>query len=297
MEFSDFWEKISEYMPADMDIDKDTKDFIPNYSYRQLKKNADGVELVRGRCVCLLLYPDDPSHMRALLRLNDWRFKYAAILHNWDKVEDSLFADEIDDDFLREQWLKENESSDGKYKKAHIHAVLSFSDAKTNTAVAKMLQINSNYVQVYTGEKILDIRLRYLCHMDNPDKVYYDPELATGILSSQLRDLQHELARPDNLLLLDAIDFLQSKYEKGIQVTEWKIVKSVDVVRSLVKNGYGRIVVKSNLKKTIDEWRFDHNRDVSNYQEEKKDFNIDVRLKKLENLLNEKDIEKNGTEF
>lgn len=292
MNFSEFYEKVLDYVPPDQD-EKSLINFKPNYSFKQMEKDEkkDKMVYARGRVVCLLLYPDDPSHLRAIRRLEDWQFKYAAILHNWDKIDDDSFLDELEDDSLIQQFKLENQTTDGIYKKAHVHAVLYFGNAKTNTAVAKILEINSNYVQIYKGENMLDVRLRYLCHMDDPHKKFYNPALATGSLSEKLLDLQHELARPDNLLLLDGLEYLQQVFEK-CKTTEWQFIKSVDVTKLLIKNGYGRLVVKTNLKRPIDEWRYDHNVRVK----EEKDIldltELKSRLEKLENLLNEKD-EKN----
>lgn len=288
MDFSDFYDKVLDYVPKGT-LETDLSSFRPNYSFKQLEKdkNSGDMVMMRGRVACLLLYPDDPSHLRAIRRLEDWKFKYSAILHNWDKLDDDSFLDELDDDYLIDQFHLENQTSDGIYKKAHVHVVLSFGNAKTNTAVAKIFGINSNYVQIYKGDKILDVRLRYLCHMDDPHKRFYNPGLATGPLSERLLDLQHELARPDNLLLLDGLEYLQGIFET-CKVSEWRIVQSVDVTKTLIKSGYGRLVVKSNLKKPIDEWRYDHNFKVKEVKEQLNIEQLVSRIEKLERLLKDK---------
>lgn len=119
---------------------------------------VDNIEY-RSRHHMLLLYPDNASHMIALNTLRDG-YKYCAILHDSDKF--------IGDDDI---------PNEGELKKAHYHVIVSFPNAVWNGALSKNLGIESRFIRNCSR---LVRNLRYLIHLDNPDKFQYDSALVFG---------------------------------------------------------------------------------------------------------------------
>lgn len=108
---------------------------------------------VKVRHYMLLLYPDDTEN-------------------NHKTVIDSLpLYDSV--------WIKHNKDvkENGEPLKEHIHAILSFPNARSLTSVAKELNLNERWV-----EPVRDVRqaTKYLLHLDNKDKHHYSIEDAEG---------------------------------------------------------------------------------------------------------------------
>lgn len=112
----------------------------------------------RGRVHMLLLYPEDETHMAAL-KFIEQNYEYAYILHNRDNDES------------------------GEIKKEHFHVVVRFGNATWNTAVAKELGIEINYIQ---QARNIDNALMYLLHYNDKDKTQYDFEEVKGTLKQRL---------------------------------------------------------------------------------------------------------------
>ena len=104
-------------------------------------------------------YPDDPTHFNAMERLQQEGYSFAGILHDRDVDEN------------------------GELKKPHWHVVISFRYQKTATAVAKLFGIAPNYVQPASSKVGA---LRYLLHLDDPDKFQYEHSEVFGVLASQI---------------------------------------------------------------------------------------------------------------
>lgn len=122
----------------------------------------DEIIRFRDRKFCLVLYPEDETHVACIQLLSLGGYNFAAILHDKD----------TDDD--------------GNVKKAHWHIVLRFKNAVWNTSVAKELGIASNYMQKCNS---LDGALLYLVHYGIEDKYQYDLEAVTGSLAIRLASL------------------------------------------------------------------------------------------------------------
>lgn len=120
------------------------------------------IEKLKDRKWRLVLYPDDPSHVEAMSRLDSGGYKYIAILHNKDLEED------------------------GSPKKDHWHVVVKFPSARYNSALAKELGITTNYIK---DCKNLDGAVLYLVHHNDKDKAEYDPEECFGSLVPYLMKL------------------------------------------------------------------------------------------------------------
>lgn len=253
MDFKDFYAKFVSYQNPDRITDN-----LPSFSYRQRDEKTG--EAIRGRVVELILYPDDLSHCRALKVVNELGYLYGANIHDRDLVDDILLIDEFEDEDKREQFLFENQSDDGLHKKAHIHCVLYFSEAKTNTAVAKIFRISSNTVRVYKGQDALDRRIRYLCHLGENTKFQYDESGCCGPLSRELKNLNKELGTTDGALLYDFLHLLKDHFNRP-QYRD-HLISTNDILFYAYDQGYMRCCIKANLNVHVNNFKLDHNERV-----------------------------------
>lgn len=114
----------------------------------------------RDRKFCLLLYPEDETHAKALEKIKA-TFDCAYILHDKDTTDN------------------------GDVKKPHYHVVIRTEDnAIWNTALAKELSITENYIQ---RTRNLDRALMYLIHYNDKDKVQYHIDEVKGNLKKRLK--------------------------------------------------------------------------------------------------------------
>ena len=124
---------------------------------------------VRSRNWCLVLYPDDPTHVECIEKLT-LSYKIAAILHDKDTWEDGE---------------SENHAV-GEAKKAHWHVVLKFQQARWRNAISEELGIAPNYLEVCRNT---EAALLYLVHDGFPNKYQYDSEAVFGDLKPNLLKL------------------------------------------------------------------------------------------------------------
>ena len=138
----------------------------------------------RDRKFCAVLYPEDETHVAAIEKLKSGGYNFAAILHDKDVYEDGEHK--------------------GETKKPHWHVVVRFKNAVWNTAIAKELGIQPNYLEACAN---VDSALLYLVHFGNEDKFQYEYEAVFGPLRVRLSTL---LAEPDEgarvLNLVDIVD-------------------------------------------------------------------------------------------
>lgn len=253
MDFKNFYEKFISYQTPEKITDN-----LPSFTYKQIDKKTG--EAIRGRVVELILYPDDLSHCRALKAVNDLGYLYGANIHDRDLCDEVSLLDEFDDDDLREQFLFENQTDDGLHKKAHVHCVIYFSEAKTNTAVAKIFRISSNTVRVYKGQDALDRRVRYLCHLGENTKFQYDELGCCGPLARELKNLNRELGLTDGALLYDFLHLLRDHFERP--QFRHKIITSNEILFFAYDQGYIRCCIKANLNVHVNNFKNDHNERV-----------------------------------
>ena len=117
------------------------------------------IEKFRDRKFCLLLYPlEDESHKNAIDVIKR-SYDYAMITHDSD-------LDEV-----------------GNLKKTHTHLVIRFNNPVWNSALAKDLGIEINYIQKCRS---LERSLLYLVHYNEPDKFQYDTRKVQGSLKQKL---------------------------------------------------------------------------------------------------------------
>jgi hypothetical protein len=134
----------------------------------------------RSRLWNVLLYPDDPTHVKAM-ELIRASFNYVAICHDKD----------LDDD--------------GNIKKVHYHCILKFSQARWNSSLSDELGITANYMQK-TGD--WDRAAKYLLHEGCDNKHLYDIAELEGPLSPAV---QKVLANDDeNCRVLQILEMVDS---------------------------------------------------------------------------------------
>lgn len=122
-------------------------------------------EKVRSKVFNLILYPDDPTHVKALDIIKQ-SYDYCMILHDKDKLDT------------------------GELKKEHYHVTIRFKNAKWNTSVAKELGILENYMQV---SRSIKRSLLYQIHYYDEDKAQYDIKEVVGPLKKLLEEyIQNE---------------------------------------------------------------------------------------------------------
>lgn len=124
---------------------------------------------VRSRNWCLVLYPEDPTHVECIEKLIS-SYKIAAILHDKDTWEDGE---------------SENHAA-GDPKKEHWHVVLKFQQPRWKNGIAEELGIAPNYLEVCRST---DSALLYLVHDGFPNKYQYDPNDVFGDLKPNLLKL------------------------------------------------------------------------------------------------------------
>ena len=140
------------------------------------------MENYRSRKHCLLLYPEDETHMKALSIIKS-SFDYACILHDKD----------CDDN--------------GELKKAHYHVVVSFPTAKWRTALSKDLGITENYIEQCRS---MEHALMYLIHYDDDSKYQYSIDEVHGTLTSKLYKILQNDGKDENDKVVELVSYIRS---------------------------------------------------------------------------------------
>lgn len=164
----------------------------------------------RSRSHCLLLYPEDETHMNALNLIKQY-YNYAYILHDKDYTDT------------------------GEIKKPHYHIVITFNNAKWNTKVAEELKITDNYIEQCRN---LELALEYLIHRNEETKYQYPIDEVKG-------PLKQKLIKYLNQNDLDENDRVYELY-KYISESN-KIIYYYEFVEYCVKMGMWDIFRRSSL--------------------------------------------------
>lgn len=143
----------------------------------------------RYRNFRILLYPDNPAHNLAAIRLSTAEYNAVGMLHDKDIY--------IEDD-------PERGIVKGEIEKKHWHFVVKFKNAKTFNALAKELDIEPKFIQKCDSYKGA---LLYLIHANDPQKYQYSPFNAAGILAGDL--VQMSDCRPEYLKILDIATYIE----------------------------------------------------------------------------------------
>ena len=165
----------------------------------------------RDRKFCLLLYPDDETHVKAL-EIIKANFDYAMISHNRDIKADT-----------------------GEVKKEHWHVVLKTeNNAIWNTALAKELGITPNYIERCRN---LDRALMYLIHFNDIDKVQYSVNEVEGTLKKRLKQALAKDDKTEQEKVSELVEIItNSSFE----------LKFTDFVNCALEKGYFDVVRRSS---------------------------------------------------
>lgn len=164
------------------------------------------MEKFRSKGFNLVLYPEDEKHAFALEKIKQ-SYDYACILHDMD--------------------IDEN----GVIKKLHYHIVITFKNAKWNTALAKELEITENYIQEARSVKR---SLLYLIHYYDEDKYQYKLDQVTGPLKNRLEIYMSSDSKTESekvLDMLDEIDTFESKIDYCLFIKHIAKIGYWDVLR------------------------------------------------------------------
>lgn len=129
----------------------------------------------RSRIWNMILYPEDPQHMKAIEYIRK-EFQYVGILHGMD------------------QWTEEDEKQNpehkvGTFKKPHMHFVIRFTQARWNTSLSDVLGVPINYMERCRS---FDNSAVYLLHEGCDDKYQYDiSELEGPLVPSVIKLLEN----------------------------------------------------------------------------------------------------------
>lgn len=145
----------------------------------------------RDRKFMLLLYPEDPTHVRALEVIKG-SYDHAVILHDKD-LDDS-----------------------GNLKKPHWHVVVNTGkNAIWNTSLADTLGIALNYIE---QARNMDRALQYLIHFNEADKHQYSVDEVSGSLKNRLKMTIGAGERLEGEKVEELIGFIEA-YEGHLTVT------------------------------------------------------------------------------
>lgn len=242
MEVSDFLDELRAYRAR---VPCSTSE--PNYNYKQGHYDDSGkFRYDRYYTAELILYPDNDRHWEVLNMIINRGYMAAFIIHDCDLLDDSVKDDDIE--YSIDDELPVVSSSDGIHKRLHVHCVLWFANARTNTAVAKSLNFDSYLTVMYNS---LDSRIRYLVHKDNVEKYQYSPSRVCGPLSERLPQLLAEYGRRPSDLLRDVVFMIKS-------IDARKIIKFADFSFDLLKNGYDTVLMQKYMG-LIRECVYEHN--------------------------------------
>ena len=100
----------------------------------------------RFRSFKLLLYKDNVEHMAVLDLLNNSNYSYLYVLHDKDILET------------------------GELCKPHYHVLLKFTDAKTISALSKIIGLDSQFIRKADPNQFIE----YMTHKYQPNKFQYD---------------------------------------------------------------------------------------------------------------------------
>lgn len=175
----------------------------------------------KDRKFCGVWYPEDNSHCRALEYVIQ-NYKCAYILHDKD-------CDEY-----------------GELKKPHWHVVFTLENGASprySSAIAKELEIEENYVQCC---KKVDSALKYLIHIDNPEKYQYDVDEVYGELKIKLKEVMQKGSESEGERVNELLEYIVTRDEK---------ITMLDFSRYCAINGYWDVFRRSGaiFIKIIDE--------------------------------------------
>ena len=147
------------------------------------ESDSMATEKFRDRKFCLLLYPNEDENHKEALEIIKRSYDYASINHDSDLDEE------------------------GNLKKVHTHVVIRFNNPVWNSALAKDLGIEINYIQKCRS---LERSLLYLIHYNEPDKFQYDVRKVQGSLKQKLKNYIKNSGKDESEKVLELLDYIDS---------------------------------------------------------------------------------------
>lgn len=143
-----------------------------------------------------MLYPDSTSYNYNEIVDNCKKFDYICILHD----QDLWTLEEAEEG-------KCQESQIGELKKPHLHLYLHFDSARSINSVCKLINLPPHYIE-WLGNQ--HKALRYLIHLDHPEKHRYDKEAVSGT-EYMLKQFHKAIeGRTEEDIFLTMLDILHS---------------------------------------------------------------------------------------
>ena len=179
---------------------------------------------------------------------NEFRVRnryFEAILYEEDKNYNN-YKDYIIKNYKEVTWIKHNrdiiedKNGEEKKKKEHIHIIFKVGqNARSIKSVAKEIGIADNYLQ---GIKLIPM-LRYLIHLDNPEKTQYELNEVHGELKEKLEkeiektkedeitieEITNKIKEGDITRVIDLITYgIENKALQKIKKYQYLLIKSVE---------------------------------------------------------------------
>ena len=167
------------------------------------------MEKYRCKSFNLVLYPEDETHVKALEKIKS-SYDYAYILHDRDTNEK------------------------GEIKKEHWHIVLTFKNAKWNSALADELGITPNYIE---ESRSLKRSLLYLIHYYDEDKFQYNLDDVHGSLKKRLNGYIHGEGKTESEKVIEIFEIID-EFEGFIDYSIF--------VKHIAKIGYWDVLRRSS---------------------------------------------------
>lgn len=199
------------------------------------------VKKFRSAKMRLLLYPDDPTHVKALELIKE-NYDYAYILHEAEE----------------------------ETKKPHWHVVVRFRNAQWNTALSKNLGISENYIR---NANNLDKALQYLIHLNDADKKQYDISCVKGSLLERLKTSLNKIDRTEDEEASILIEYIKKSTDRisfmafsryCVDNGYWATYRRAQNIFRLLIKEHNEELWQLELKKRMEE-RLEHEAWLSSY--------------------------------
>lgn len=154
-------------------------------------KNENSIEKDRTRNWTFILYPDSAPE-------------------NWRDILDELHLEWVESP-LHDKDLNPT----GELKKAHYHVLLLFGGNKSYEQILELISpLNCTIPQKVANAKSL---VRYMAHLDNPDKVQYKKSDIVAHGGIELADLLKQSASTRYLMINEMLEYIESNQVMEIQ--------------------------------------------------------------------------------
>lgn len=149
-----------------------------------------GLDDGKSKLWALLLYPDNPIHVKAKEKISDLDCEFAGILHDSDKLDDGI--------------------SDAK---PHWHFMLRFRNQVYPKPILKELGLDERWIRKVDSF----IRFgRYLVHKDQPNKYQYSTDCLFGDLTDKVCESVSKTSAEDEAVRVNKlIDLIYDSEFKG----------------------------------------------------------------------------------